>query len=144
MTGREHRSNRYIGAASAALLLSLSFTTATASNDVKPSCDEITDKAQTAELPADSLRLRLTDHGLTDSSADMKSPAADPAGEKVSSPTLSADSNDSGLQDNAASSTTEAESAAAADDLPETALRLPGVSDKELPRFRRQMYRTDI
>ena len=143
MTGRLDRSNRYIGSA-AALLLGLSCSTAIASNDIKSDCHEINNSPQAFEVPAPSLTIRLVDRGLTESESDMKAPAADPAGEKVTSPALAADTTDTAVSDDEDTGTTDTDTAAAADDLPDTALRLPGVSEKELPRFRRQMYRTDI
>jgi len=117
VTGRRDRSNRYIGSAAAALLLGLSCSAA------------------------------IADIGPTDSAADMKAPATDPAADKVTSPAL-ADTAEAKLSDSDHnsddSSTTETDAAASADDLPDSALSLPGISEKELPRFRRQMYRTDI
>lgn len=144
MTGRLDRSNRYIGSAAAALLFCLSCSTAIASNGFKSDCEEINDALPEVAIPATSLTIRLADHGLTDSEADMKAPATDPASDELTSPAL-AESTDAKLTDSEETSTTETDAAAAAtDDLPETALSLPGVSEKELPRFRRQMYRTDI
>ena len=144
MTGRLDRSNRYICSAATALLLGLSCSSAIASNGFKSDCDEINDALPAVEVPAPSLTIRRVDHGQTDSAADMKAPATDPAAEKVTSPAL-AETTDSKLADSDDTSTTETDAAAAtSDDLPETALSLPGVSEKELPRFRRQMYRTDI
>ena len=83
------------------------------------------------------------DHGLTDSAADMNDPASDPTAEKLTSRTL-AEVADAGLNDSSESSSANEEDADSANDLPETALRLPGVSEEEQPRFRRRMYRTDI
>ena len=144
MTGRLDRSNRYIGSAASALLLGLSCSTALASNGFKSDCDEINDALPAIEIPASPLTIRLADHGLTDSEADMKDPATDPAEDKLTSPAL-AESTDTKLTDSEETGTTETDAAAAAaDDLPETAISLPGVSEKELPRFRRQMNRTDI
>lgn len=144
MTERLHRSKRNIGGATAALLLGLSCTSAYAADAIKSACDKISDAPQGVEISDQSLSIKLVDHGPTDSAADMKAPAADPAVEKLTSPALAADLSDTTLSENEDTSGTETDTAVAADDLPETALRLPGVSDKELPRFRRQMYRTDI
>lgn len=134
MAGKTNRTNHYLGGA-AALLFGLSCSFVHASNLVKSDCDEMTDPPAATANTAPQMNIKLTDHGLTDSASDMKDPASDPAAEKVSSPALAED------QDEAA---TETDATVAVDDLPETALRLPGVSEQELPRFRRQMYRTDI
>lgn len=145
MTGRLHRSNRYISGATAALLLSLSCSSVIASDAIESDCDTVNKAPDGVELPARSLSLQLAEHGLTDSAADMKAPAADPAGEKLTTPALASDTAETTLTEaDDTASTTERDAAVAADDLPETSLRLPSVSDEELPRFRRQMYRTDI
>lgn len=144
MTERLHKSKRYIGGATAALLLGFSCTSAFAADAIKSACDKISDAPQGVEISDQSLSIKLVDHGPTDSAADMKAPAADPAVEKLTSPALAADTADTPLIDSEETSATETDAAVAADDLPETALRLPGVSEEELPRFRRQMYRTDI
>ena len=136
------RSNRYLSGA-AALLFGLSCSFSHASNAVKSDCDEISDPPTANASPAPRLTLRMTEHGLTDSESDMKDPASDPTSEKVESPAL-ADTTDTEVDENSESKPTETESKVAADKLPDTALRLPGVSETELPRFRRQMYRTDI
>ena len=143
MTERLHKSNGKIGA-TAALLFGLSFSSVHASDLIKSACGNISKAPEGVEVPAPPLTMKLAEHGLADSSADMKAPAADPAGEKLTSPTLAADATESTLVDTEDTSTVETDAAAAADDLPETSLRLPGVSDEELPRYRRQMYRTDI
>lgn len=144
MTGRLHRSKRYIGGATAALLLGLSCSSAIAADGIKSDCDRINDAPQGVEISTRSLYIKLVDHGPTDSAADMRAPATDPATEKLTSPALAADAAETNLTDSEDSRSTEADTAVAADDLPESALRLPGVSEKDLPRFRRQMYRTDI
>ena len=51
---------------------------------------------------------------------------------------------DVNLNDGSDSSSAKKDDSVPLRELPETALRLPGVSEKEQPRFRRQMYRTDI
>ncbi|MGI9201678.1 MAG: hypothetical protein ACR2QL_11505 [Woeseiaceae bacterium] len=144
MTGRLNRSKRYIGGATIALLFGLSCSSAIAADAIKSACDKISDAPKGVEISTQSLSIKLVDHGPTDSAADMKAPAADPAVEKLTSPALAADTADTTLTDSKETSATESDAALTADELPETALRLPGVSEKELPRFRRQMYRTDI
>lgn len=144
MTGRLHRSKRYIGGATAALLLGLSCSSAFAADAIRSDCDKINDAPQGVEISTRSLSIKLVDHGPTDSAADMKAPATDPTVEKLTSPALAADAAETTLTDREDSRSTKADTTVAADDLPETALRLPGVSEKDLPRFRRQMYRTDI
>lgn len=144
MTERLHRSKRYIGSATAALLLALSCSSAIAADAIKSACDKISDAPQGVEISDQSLSIKLVDHGPTDSAADMKAPARDPAVEELRSPALTAEAADTSLTEGEDSSAAETDAAVVADDLPETSLRLPGVSEKELPRFRRQMYRTDI
>jgi hypothetical protein len=138
VAGKTNRTNRYVGSASA-LLLSLSCSFTYASNLVKSDCDEMNDPPAADASSAPPLAIKMTDHGLTDSASDMRDPASDPAAEKVSSPILADDA-----EETVTESVTETDASVAVDELPETALRLPGVSDQELPRFRRQMYRTDI
>jgi hypothetical protein len=142
VAGRIVKSNQYLSGA-AALLFGLSCSFSHASNGVKSDSDEISEPPVASASPASRLVLRMIDHGLTDSEADMKDPAADPASEKVESPAL-ADASDAELHEQEESALNESSSKVTADMLPETALRLPGVSDTDLPRFRRQMYRTDI
>lgn len=136
-------SGRFLAGSATALLLGLSCSSAFASNGFKSDCDEVNDALPAVEIPKPSLTLRVVDHGLTDSAADMKDPASDPTVEKITSPAL-AEVADVNLNDSSETNSAEEEDAVPVNDLPETALRLPGVSEKELPRFRRQMYRTDI
>lgn len=138
-----HRSGQYLAGATAALLLGLSCSSAFASNGFKSDCEEINDALPEIKIPSPSLTIRRVDHGETDSAADMKDPASDPSAEEIISPAL-AEVTDVNLIDSSESSSAEDEDVNPVNDLPETALRLPGVSEKELPRFRRQMYRTDI
>ena len=142
MTGSTNRTSGYKGAV-AALLFCLSCSTSFASNAVRSECDDISDLPTAGSSSVSSLTIRLTDHGLTDSDADMKDPASDPSVEKVKSPPL-ADAVGKKLEKETDETTAEADVTVAVDKLPETSLRLPGVADKDLPRFRRQMYRTDI
>lgn len=134
---------RFIAGAATALLFGLSCSSAFASNGFKSDCDELNDALPAVEVPTPSLTIRVVDHGLTDSAADMKAPASDPAVEKVTSPAL-AEVAEVKLSDSSESGSAEKDDAIPANDLPETALRLPGVAEKDQPRFRRQMYRTDI
>jgi hypothetical protein len=138
-----NRSGRFQAGAATALLLGLSCSAANASNGFRSDCDEVNDALPEVEVPTSSLTIRLVDHGETDSAADMKDPASDPAIEKVSSPAL-AEVAEVNLNDSSESSTAEADDTNPVSDLPETALKLPGVAEKDQPRFRRQMYRTDI
>jgi hypothetical protein len=137
------RSDRFLAGAATALLFGLSCSSAFASNGFKSDCDEVNDALPAVEVPTPSLTIRVVDHGLTDSAADMKDPASDPAVEKVTSPAL-VEVTDVNLNDSSESSSAEEDDAIPANDLPETALKLPGVSEKDQPGFRRQMYRTDI
>ena len=109
------RSGRFSAGAATALLLGLACSSVFASND----------------------------HGLTDSAADMNDPASDPTAEKLTSPAL-VEVADVSLTDSSDSSSAKEDDAVPVNDLPETAVRLPGVSEADQPRFRRQMYRTDI
>lgn len=136
------RTSRCLSSA-AALLFGLSCTFSQASNLVKSDCDEINEPPAADGSPAPQLVLRSIEHGLTDSDSDMKAPASDPTTEKVESPTLT-EAAQSDLDDKEESASSEPDSKVAADKIPDTALRLPGVSEIEMPRFRRQMYRTDI
>lgn len=143
MAKQLHRLGRFLAGAATVLLLGLSCSTVFASNGFKSDCDEVNDALPAVEIPTPSLTIRLVDHGETDSAADMKDPASDPAIEKVTSPAL-AEVADVKLNDSSESSSTETDDAIPVNDLPETALKLPGVAEKDQPRFRRQMYRTDI
>ena len=148
MTGRLHRSIRYISGTLAALLFGLASTSVFASDPDSSACDKIGEAPQGVEIPSPSretpsLQVRLVDYGATDSASDdMKAPAADPADEKLTSAELAADASETSLTDSEDDSAAETESAV--DKLPKTSLRLPGVSEKDAPQFRRQMYRTDI
>lgn len=145
MTGKTNRTNGYLGGA-ATLLFGLSCSFVNAANVVKSDSGEISKPPAATASPAPRLTLRMTDHGLTDSASDMNDPASDPTDETVDSPTLAVDSAESQLDESSddTSTDTDTDATVAVDELPDTALRLPGVADKDLPRFRRQMYRTDI
>lgn len=138
-----NKSGRLVAGATATLLLGLACSSAFASNGFKLDCDEVNTALAAVEIPTPLLAIRAVDHGLTDSAADKKDPASDPSVEKITSPTL-AEVADVSLNDSSESNSAEEDDVVPVNGLPETALRLPGVSEKELPRFRRQMYRTDI
>lgn len=143
MSKRLNRSTHALISSAAVLLIASLSSSALASNGFKSDCDEANDPLPSVAVPAPSLTIVLADHGLTDSAADMKDPAADPGNEELSSPAL-AEATTSKSQDNSDSETETEEDAVPVSDPPETALRLPGVSEADQPRFRRQMYRTDI
>ena len=144
MAKQLHKSSaRLLAGATSTLLLGLACSSAIASNGFTLDCDEVNEALPAVEIPTPSLVIRAVDHGLTDSAADMKDPASDPGAEKISSPAL-AEVADVSLDDSSESSSAEEDDAVPVNDLPETALRLPGVSEEQQPRFRRQMYRTDI
>ena len=139
MTGRFNRTKNALLGSAATLLLGGWCSSVLASNDVTAECEAL----PAVEIPAPSLTIRRTDHGLTESAADMKDAATEPSSEEVSSPALA----DAASTKSTDSTDTEAEAdenAVPVSNPPETALRLPGVSEEDQPRFRRQMYRTDI
>lgn len=143
MTGRLHRSIRYSSGTLAALLLGLGTTSVLASDPDSSACDKIGEAPQGLEIPTPSLQAELVDYGATDSASDdMRAPAADPADEKLTSAELAADATETGLTDSENDSSSETDTTV--DNLPKTSLRLPGVSEKDEPQFRRRMYRTDI
>ena len=143
MAKQLNRLGRSIAGAVTALLLTLSVSSALASNVFTPECDEFTDASPDVEISTRVLTIRVADHGLSNSAANMKDSANDPADEKVVSPAL-AEVVDVKLSDGNETSSVEEDDSAPVNNLPETALKLPGVSAKDQPRFRRQMYRTDI
>jgi hypothetical protein len=137
------RSGRLLAATATALLLGLACSSAFASNGFTIDCDAVSESLATIEIQTPSLAIRTVDHGLTDSAADMKDPASNPTSEKITSPALAEVAN-VGLTDSSESSPANEDDAIPVNSLPETALRLPGVSEEDQPRFRRRMYRTDI
>ncbi len=127
----------------AALLLGAWSASALASNGFDTHCTEANDALPAPEIPAPSLTIKVAEHGLTIASAPMDAPAARSGSESAVSPALADVTKEL--------STDDPDEQAGADDsantntqLPGAALRLPGVSDANLPRFRRQMYRKDI
>ncbi len=148
MAKQLHRPSPFIAGATTALAFVLSGSAAFASNGFKSDCDEVNDALPAVEIPTPSLTtpplaIRVVEHGLTDSAADMKDPASDPTVEKLSSPALT-EVVDVTMDDSSESTMKKEDDAVPVNNLPETALRLPGVSKEDQPRFRRQMYRTDI
>ena len=139
MTGRFKRSENTLLGSAAVLLLGGWCSSALASNDVTAECEAL----PAVEIPTPSLTIRRVDHGLTDSAADMKDAATEPGNERVNSPALAeaASTNSTDTTDTEAEAD---ENAVPVSEPPETAVRLPGVSAADQPRFRRQMYRTDI
>jgi hypothetical protein len=111
---------------------------ALASNGFDTHCTEADDA-----LPAPSLTVEVAEHGLTIASAHMDAPAAKPGSESAVSPAL-ADVTKNPSVDDLDKQADADESTRSSTQPPRSVLRLPGVSDANLPRFRRQMYRTDI
>ena len=89
------------------------------------------------ELPTlaiPSLQIDIAEHGV-DSSANIEAEIVDP-------PLASPAANTGSDEDEAATDIEGAD--ATRNETAPTATRLPGVSETDQPRFRRQMYRTDI
>ena len=122
-----------------ALLLAAWCTSSIAATGVDVECPETERNSALATLditlPAlaiPSLTIDAADHGV-DSSAAIKEEIVD---RPLASPAISAaDEEDVTEVDETETANTEAAPAAT---------RLPGVSESDQPRFRRQMYRTDI
>lgn len=136
MTTQSGRSPFALAGACGALLFGFWCATASASSGFDVDCNEVTEAPPTPELPTPSLNVQVVDHGLVDASANIAAPPAALSADDMVAPTLVDDVADDGEDDDQASGPVSTP--------PETALRLPGVSEEELPRFRRQMYRTDI
>jgi hypothetical protein len=136
----QHSRSQYTLAA-AALLLGICSSAALASSGIKADCDKAIDKLPNPALPSPSLNITVVDHGLADTAADIQSLPGEIAAEKIAPPALAEE----------IELTEENEPVSEDDDngkpvstRPETALRLPGVSEVDQPHFRNQMYRTDI
>ncbi|MDX1480107.1 MAG: hypothetical protein R3315_00430 [Woeseiaceae bacterium] len=133
------RPGRRIGYIAAAAILLASIPAGAASN-FDPDCPSLEPDADAAAtLPAPVLRIEMTElmtpptpltrHAL----ATRETPAMN-AGQAVDE-----------LLDTAELAADDVEAAdREVQSLPPTATRLPGVDAEELPRFRRQMFRTDI
>jgi len=127
----------------AALLLSAWSASAFASNGFDTHCAEANDALPTPKIPAPSLTIEVVEHGLTIASADLDTAAAKSDSKSAVSPAL-ADAAEKLSTDDLDEQAGADESAGTNTQPPGAALRLPGVSDENLPRFRRQMYRKDI
>lgn len=127
----------------AVLLLGVSSASALASNSFETQCNEAADELPAVEIPTPSLTIEVVDHGLTSATADMNAPTAEPGNESVAAAAMAVVISEASTE-NAAEEVSAEEAANSDAEPPGTALRLPGVSDSDLLRFRRQMYRTDI
>lgn len=136
---RQPQQSQFMRAA-ATLLLAICSSSVFASSGVISDCDEVTAALSTPALPSPSLNIKVVDHGLVDAAADMQASAVELTAEKMASPALTEDLE---LTDDVEESGAE-DASSPVNDAPETALRLPGVAEQDLPHFRRQMYRTDI
>ena len=126
-----------------ALLLGAWSTSALASNGFDTDCTETDNALPAPQIPTPSLTVEVAEHGLTIASAHLDAPAAIPGNESVVSPAL-ADVAKKPSTDDLDKQADADESTGFNTQPPGPALQLPGVSDANLPRFRRQMYRTDI
>jgi len=127
-------------AAATALLLGFCSSSVFASSGVSTDGDEVNAALSTPALPSPSLNIKKVDLGLVNATADMQASAARLSAEKMTSPTLADDIElTDDVEDDDANDTTSP-----VNDTAETAVRLPGVAEQDLPHFRRQMYRTDI
>ena len=91
-------------------------------------------EAESPRLAIPLLTIDVADHAV-DSEADIEAEIVDPP---LASPAV----NTSSDSDETANDVEDADGAI--NEAAPTATRLPGVSDTDQPRFRRQMYRTDI
>ncbi len=126
-----------------ALLLGTWSASALASHSFHTNCDQATAELPAPEIPAPSLNVVVSEHGLTSAAADMDAPAAASHSDSGVLPALAevtTKSTGNAVEEQAGAD----ESANTANEPTESALQLPGVSEAALPRFRRQMYRTDI
>ncbi len=126
-----------------ALLLGAWSASALASNGFDTHCTEANDALPAPKIPAPSLTIEVAEHGLSIASVHMDAPAAKSHSKSAVSPAL-ADVTRQLSTDDLDEQAGADESAGTNTQPPGAALRLPGVSDANLPRFRRQMYRIDI
>ena len=136
-------SRNFAWLSSIVVLLGFCSASALASNSFDTQCNEATNELPAVEIPAPSLTIEVIDHGLTSAAADMNAAVAEPIDASVAAAAL-ADVTAKTSTENAAEKVGAKELAGSDDEPPGTALRLPGVSDSDFLRFRRQMYRTDI
>lgn len=127
----------------AALLLGAWSASALASNGFDTHCTEANDALPAPKIPAPSLTIEVAEHGLSIASVHRDAPAAKSGSKSAVSPAL-ADVTKQLSTDNLNEQAGADESVGTNTQPPGAALRLPGVSDANLPRFRRQMYRIDI
>ena len=143
MTKRSTKSKFVLLGGNAALLFAVCCSTALASSGIDSRCSELGTELSSAAAPATKLDIKLADHGLIDAAADMNAPATGPADDEMPSTALAEVSN-TASSEVAEKDNNGDDNVLPVSNPPGTALRLPGVSDKDLPRFRRQMNRTDI
>jgi hypothetical protein len=136
----QHSRSQYTLAA-AALLLGFCSSAALASSGIKADCDGAIDKLPNPKLPSPSLNITVVDHGMTDTAAGIQSLPTEIAAEKIVSPTLAEEIE---LTEGNETASEDDDNGKPVSTPPETALRLPGVSEVDQPHFRSQMYRTDI
>lgn len=151
----------------AGLLFALLSVPVLASTGVDTRCTETDKRTNTAEIAAPAfgptLTIAIADHAVK-STADMDSENIDSPAQSTSSPAPRLSSSSKVLLQQIFDDIEEAEMAspvtesasgdsdASGDETsgtprgeaPPTATRSPGVSESDVPRFRRQMYRTDI
>jgi hypothetical protein len=116
------------------LLLGFCCSYAVASSNICSDCNQVydvSDEMSSPALPSPSLNI-----DVLDAVADVAVPADETTAENIVSPVLAEDVEDDGEADDRSSGPVTGP--------PETALHLPGVAEEDQPRFRRQMYRTDI
>jgi len=126
-----------------ALLLGAWSMSAFASNGLDTHHTEADDALPAPKIPAPSFTVEVAEHGLTIASVHLDAPAAKPGNDSAVSPAL-ADVTKKPSTDDLDKQADADESTGSNTQPPGPALQLPGVSDANLPRFRRQMYRTDI
>jgi hypothetical protein len=143
VTERFNKSKFTLTGGIAVLLLGLCAGPAWASSGFTTHCNEVTADLPSPEITPPSLNIKLVDHGLIDAAADMKAPAAEPADEDMPSPALAEATTTSAIEE-VEEEIEDEDTAIPVSNPPGTAFRLPGVSEKDQPRFRRQMNRTDI